>query len=147
MEVLNIVRDVVCGLEYLHRIGFAHCDIKCENVVIVDGKAKLIDFSGMYSVNVNNPVTATTISFLPQGTSTKQALTIVEALEEKKFGSFTDIWAVGMMSIVLLLGVKSVWTAEPDNVLQHIKNKDYLDLIPDTISEQLKLVIVTCLCR
>ena len=35
------------ALEYLHDLGFAHNDIKLENVILMNGRACLIDFDSM----------------------------------------------------------------------------------------------------
>ncbi len=147
LEILVIIRDIVSGLEYLHKNGFAHCDVKGENVVVVDGRAKLIDFSGLYKVNARNLITASTVLFLPLGKKTKYSLTIVEALHENKFGCFTDIWAVGILSCMLLLGIRSMWSDQPESIIMHIKNDDHFKLIPDSTSEQLRLVILACFSR
>ena len=44
-EIAVVCREVLSGLQYLHRHGILHRDVKCENILIGnDGKVKLIDF-------------------------------------------------------------------------------------------------------
>eukprot|EP00796_Vickermania_ingenoplastis_P008434 gene8434-5912_t len=41
----RFVRDILCGLQYLHSKGIVHCDIKPHNVLLaMDGQCKLSDF-------------------------------------------------------------------------------------------------------
>lgn len=40
----EILKEVVCGLEYIHKQGFIHCDIKPENILVAEGSpAKITD--------------------------------------------------------------------------------------------------------
>lgn len=43
-DALRIVRDVGAGLDYAHRQGFLHRDVKPENILFADGHAVLADF-------------------------------------------------------------------------------------------------------
>ncbi len=43
--VLDYFKQILSALQYLHRIGRIHKDVKPENIMIVSGKATLIDFN------------------------------------------------------------------------------------------------------
>lgn len=44
VEYINYIYDIIKGLEYMHSKKIVHGDIKLENIVLLDNKAKIIDF-------------------------------------------------------------------------------------------------------
>ncbi|UHQ53730.1 protein kinase domain-containing protein [Microbulbifer sp. YPW16] len=44
-ELLNYFRQILSALQYLHRLGRIHKDIKPENIIISHGNASIIDFN------------------------------------------------------------------------------------------------------
>ncbi|CAD8052206.1 unnamed protein product [Paramecium sonneborni] len=54
--IKNILKQLISGLEFLHQLNWVHCDIKPENILFTDYKAKqiqIIDFGSASEVNVN----------------------------------------------------------------------------------------------
>ncbi|CAD8048480.1 unnamed protein product [Paramecium sonneborni] len=54
--IKNILKQLISGLEFLHSLNWVHCDIKPENILFTDFKAKqiqIIDFGSASEVNVN----------------------------------------------------------------------------------------------
>lgn len=43
-QAQQVLNDVYDALRWLHKLGIVHRDVRCENVVIVSGRAVLIDF-------------------------------------------------------------------------------------------------------
>ena len=60
METLTVIRDIAAGVCHLHEFHVYHGDIKPENIIFVNGQAKLSDF-GTLSQNGN----AGTPGFIP----------------------------------------------------------------------------------
>jgi serine/threonine protein kinase len=69
------MRDVFCGLVYLHDKNIIHLDMKVENIVIVNGRVKIIDFAGAI-VPEQRCYPSTSIEYTPPGTFIATALTV-----------------------------------------------------------------------
>ena len=65
-EVLNLADKLLATVRDLHETGLAHCDIKPENIVFLDGEPRLTDYSLLSGVR-NRPAGASfgTIGFVP----------------------------------------------------------------------------------
>ena len=65
-EVLNLAERILATIRDLHEAGLAHCDIKPENIVFIDGEPKLTDYS-LLSGTLNRPNGAPfgTVGFVP----------------------------------------------------------------------------------
>lgn len=50
IEVVQVIKEILNGLKYMHGKGYLHCDIKPQNIMrCKNGKSKIIDFSTMKS--------------------------------------------------------------------------------------------------
>jgi serine/threonine protein kinase len=68
-QVVMIMRDVIRGIHYLHSQGVMHLDLKIKNVVLVSGRAKVIDFGGCSRLINPRKQIGITIPFRPPGMS------------------------------------------------------------------------------
>lgn len=87
-EKLDIIDQFLRAVNYLHSIGIVHSDIKMENVMMIDGTMKLIDFglSSYYTYSKINQMSSV-------GTAVNQS---IEFLMGKRNYSFPfDCWACG----------------------------------------------------
>lgn len=79
--------SLVAAVDALHRARVIHCDIKCDNILVVDGQLRLADFS-LACVQVEEGQTFThdvcTINFRPP-----------ENLLGKRWGPKLDVWSLG----------------------------------------------------
>jgi len=104
--VLRILRDVTRGLATLHSAGFAHRDIKFDNIMLLFGpsgefeRAVIIDFG--FTIR---------ISEIPH--NSQQGSVLYAAPEIVQMSPKTekvDIWAFGVMLFVLLHGYYPIWS-------------------------------------
>lgn len=108
--VRRILLDIARGLVTLHAAGYAHRDIKFDNVMLVFGpsgefeRAVIIDFG--FTMQVTEIPHGS-----QQGSICYSAPDIVQrgVLSEK-----VDIWAFGVMVFVLLHGYYPIWSKNPN---------------------------------
>jgi serine/threonine protein kinase len=96
LTIKRIFYEVSLAIQYLHRQGIAHCDIKPENVIIdSSGTVKLIDFG-----------CATQCTFA--GDNTKNGTLLYAAPELLQRGKYqtqkVDIWALAILLYVMVTG-------------------------------------------
>lgn len=93
----KIFYQIVKAVQYLHRLGVTHRDIKTQNILIdCNFNAKLIDFGLSKTFNSIEEDCQTTFCGSP-------SYTAPEILDKKKYsGQRVDIWCLGVTLYVLL---------------------------------------------
>lgn len=104
-EARCVLGQVASGLAFLHANNIVHRDIKDENVVLNgSGHAQLIDFGS--SAHVRNGRLFDTFS----GTLDYAAAEILRG--DKYGGKEQDVWALGVVAYVCLVGDAPFWNGE-----------------------------------
>lgn len=96
VQAVEIVTQILQGLENLHEKGFVHRDLKPDNLLIMNGKLCLADFGISREVKTHSRATGTagTIEYMPP-----------EAFEKNPpVSPQIDLWAVGVILQKLLTG-------------------------------------------
>jgi serine/threonine protein kinase len=96
-EVKRLFRQIVEGVQYLHHMGIAHCDLKPENIMIdCEGNAKLIDFGLSQEREIAND-------------NEKGGTLLYAAPELLDFGNYNpkkaDIWSLGIVLYAMSTGM------------------------------------------
>jgi serine/threonine protein kinase len=94
-ESARYVRDVCWALRELHGDGVVHRDVKPENIMLCNGKAKLGDFGLAAKVSSSNKRTTFcgTLDYLAP-----------EMFEEHEHCEKVDVWSVGVLAYELNCG-------------------------------------------
>ena len=123
-------KQILEGLEYIHRCKIAHMDIKPGNVLIdSDLNAKLTDFSVSCNYSSINPKAQ--IKFPIVGTSKFMAPEIIsKELMEIRQAEKIDIYSFGVSLYYLFYG-------EYPYKLKDVKNKDYQGILKKIKEEEL----------
>jgi serine/threonine protein kinase len=114
----SIIRDVLLGIEGLHRRNISHRDIKPENILIDEtGHAKIADFGLSNHMNTNGLLNTAC------GTIGYVAPEIVQGGPYN--GRKADIWSCGILLFVMATG-KMPWTSRntPD-ILEQALDGDF----------------------
>ncbi|GMH24592.1 hypothetical protein Nepgr_026435 [Nepenthes gracilis] len=104
-DVRRYTKDVLMGLCYIHDRGFAHCDIKLQNVLLFqDGAVKICDFGLARRPSEEKERGGS--GFFLRGTPLYMSPEVVSGGGEAE--SPADIWALGCMVVEMITG-KPAW--------------------------------------
>ncbi len=100
-DALRIAREVAGALDYAHRQGIVHRDVKPENILLHDGSALVADFGIALAVTAagTNRMTQTGLSL-----GTPQYMSPEQAMGEKGVDGRADVYALGAVLYEMLCG-------------------------------------------
>ncbi|XP_078535314.1 striated muscle preferentially expressed protein kinase isoform X2 [Lissotriton helveticus] len=115
-EIRSYMRQILEGIDYLHRSNILHLDIKPENILMADTiseQIRICDFGNAQKITVGEA------QYVQYGTPEFVAPEIVNQLP---VSTVTDVWPVGVIAYLCLTGI-SPFVGENDKVtLLNIRN-------------------------
>ena len=134
---LELIIQVLQALLYLHRRGIIHRDLKPDNVQVVDGHVKVLDFglavSREYIFQQEDGIAGTLDYMAP------------EVLMGKSPSEASDLYAVGVMAYELFAG-RRLFSAKSSSVVNEILSKE-IDVASLAIGDQLKSALKRLLAK
>ncbi|XP_006625478.1 calcium/calmodulin-dependent protein kinase type 1B isoform X1 [Lepisosteus oculatus] len=133
-DASHVIRQVLDAVQYLHELGIVHRDLKPENLLydtpFEDSKIVISDF-GLSKMEEQGALSTAC------GTP---AYVAPELLEQKTYGKEVDLWAVGVISYILLCGYPPFYDENDTKLYQQIVKAEYEFDSPywDDISESAK---------
>ncbi|EAS07381.2 Serine/Threonine kinase domain protein (macronuclear) [Tetrahymena thermophila SB210] len=112
-EVIGYFKQILSGLQELHKHLVVHRDLKLDNILISQNCLKIADFGFAKSFDNTKEVTLTTL-----GTQTNMA---PEVLEEKPYGMEVDVYSLGVLLYQLLYGYLPYRCDNYDDLKRNIK--------------------------
>ncbi|MCP4997000.1 MAG: serine/threonine-protein kinase PknK, partial [Gammaproteobacteria bacterium] len=134
-EKVSLIQQTLQGLTYLHRRGILHRDLKPDNVLVVGGEARLLDFGlATRQGETNEGSSGGSLTYLSP-----------ELWDAKPASRASDLYAVGVMAFELLAG-QHPFAALDDYFMDRV-----LDDEPDwqllSVAEELVQVIAKLLAK
>ncbi|XP_016803137.1 calcium/calmodulin-dependent protein kinase type 1B isoform X4 [Pan troglodytes] len=133
-DASHLVGQVLGAVSYLHSLGIVHRDLKPENLLYAtpfeDSKIMVSDF-GLSKIQAGNML----------GTACgTPGYVAPELLEQKPYGKAVDVWALGVISYILLCGYPPFYDESDPELFSQILRASYEFDSPfwDDISESAK---------
>ncbi|XP_023195956.1 obscurin-like isoform X8 [Xiphophorus maculatus] len=107
-NVAELLHQIVSAADYLHSRRVIHLDLKSDNMLVDDGNhLKIIDFGSAQSFVPGQPLNIEHIHGFSDSKDCCRKVYIVlpkapEILEGQGVGPETDIWAIGVLSFIML---------------------------------------------
>lgn len=95
-EIRYIIHQILCGLQYIHKQGFFHRDIKPDNLLWSGSNLKLADFGLAREIRSRPPYT--------EYVSTRWYRAPEIILRDQFYNSPVDLWATGCIMAELYMG-------------------------------------------
>ncbi len=139
-EKLSYLRDIAYGLKLLHEAGIVHGDIKFENILIHQEKAKLADFDfAFFNCEKEQPLWAAK----SYGTREYSAPELLLETTKRKYLPKVDIYALGIIACQIGYEQSPPWCEHIRN-WRTTGNSQYLD---EAISSQQSMIQLAAIAR
>ena len=100
-DAIRIATEVASALDYAHRRGVVHRDVKPENILLLDGQALVTDFGIAIDLS---PGGSTRMTEAGMSLGTPYYLAPEQAMGDREITPRVDIYALGCVTYEMLLG-------------------------------------------
>jgi len=145
-EALEITRQITSALEYAHRQGIVHRDIKPQNILLHEGEAVLTDFGIAVAVKEagGNRLTESGVTL-----GTPQYMSPEQASGDRAIDSRTDVYSMAAVLYEMLAGEPPHSGASVKTVIARLltERPTRLRVIRDTVPEGVDAAVTKALAK
>jgi len=119
-DALRIAQEVGAGLDFAHRKGFVHRDVKPENILFADGHAVLADFGvarACCDAEEDPPRAREPVTEVGVAVGTPEYMSPEQASGEEDLGTASDIYSLACVVYEMLAGEPPFTGASPRAVM------------------------------
>ncbi|KAG7466950.1 hypothetical protein MATL_G00147860 [Megalops atlanticus] len=140
-EVIKYMLQIVDGVQFIHKQGIVHLDLKPENIMCVNktgSRIKLIDFG--LARRLENAGTLKVLFGTPE-------FVAPEVINYEAISYATDMWSIGVICYILVSGLSPFMGDNDNETLSNVTSAtwDFEDEAFDEISEEAKSFISSLL--
>ena len=119
-EAIQLTCDIAGALDYAHRQGVVHRDIKPDNILLHDGRAMVTDFG--IARAVSQSTNATTLTQVGVALGTPAYMSPEQAMGEGEVDGRADVYSLGCLFYELIAGVPPYVASTPQALFaKHIR--------------------------
>ncbi|KAI4880663.1 hypothetical protein NFI96_013451 [Prochilodus magdalenae] len=140
-EVIKYMLQIIDGVQFIHKQGIVHLDLKPENIMCINktgSKIKLIDFG--LARRLENSGSLKVLFGTPE-------FVAPEVINYEEISYPTDMWSIGVICYILVSGLSPFMGDNDNETLANVTSAtwDFEDEAFDEISEQAKNFISSLL--
>jgi serine/threonine-protein kinase len=145
-EALRLAREAALALDYAHRHGVIHRDVKPENILLIDGQAMVADFGIARALA---PGTSQTLTETGVALGTPAYMSPEQASGERTLDARTDIYSLGAVLYEMLAGEPPFTgpTAQAVIARRFTEHPRALHTIRETVGEPVERAVDTALAK
>jgi len=115
----DLAKRMLLAMAGLHAKGFVHIDMKPENVMVFDGRLKVIDVDGCVRSGTKVSINDGSISFSPCYCSPEWARFMIKETEQVIVANpHLDVWSVGM-TFCEFVALDAIWKPQYANFMRN----------------------------
>jgi serine/threonine protein kinase len=145
-DAIRIATEVASALDYAHRRGVVHRDVKPENILLLDGQALVTDFGIAIDVS---PGSSTRMTEAGISLGTPHYMAPEQAMAEREITPRVDVYALGCVMYEMLLGEPPFTGPTAQAVVAKLMTEKPGPIVArrDTVPSSVEKAILTALCK